>query len=419
LRGVSSRAFVFTAPNDSLPCKSARALRYDRALIFLAVAFEVDDDPIPCHPEIVRSRGVGEEGGERPSPTFAVKNWKPRAVLGVEAARGDPMEFVSLSAKSILCIDGEDFRYGRNRICACGGARGRGIATALEPSTRTRVPPRRSVENARQRVLNPAGPPGPNARHVLEPPVVGRNFEFLESLDTQFEVDVLCEPLADARNRHEEILGRYLPFEPVEQRDPAAVDVLVDERGDAPADPGQPHEALSALFPGDLGERANGGTYVTDSGSVRADPVNIRALRLEEIPDSFEPIRHVLVVKPRAHALSLLVCDRYLAFSVHSRHEIDRIKVFALAAYNSSIWFRRRRKARIQIHEVLLAFAPCATAPVLRASVSKIPNLALQGTERVEEGAARVWTTARRDKLPPARVANNVDLITAVTVMFR
>jgi hypothetical protein len=86
-----------------------------RALVLVAIALVDDHDPVVRLAEAVRTRRVREKRGERPPVPLDVVDRQPRLPAGVEAARGDPAEFVGGGLAPVLRVDLQDRRARRRR----------------------------------------------------------------------------------------------------------------------------------------------------------------------------------------------------------------------------------------------------------------------------------------------------------------
>lgn len=85
---MSPTGFLPAAHNPS-PFQGTALLGNHRALVFLAIAFEIDHHPITGFLELMGAGGVGEKGGKVPAFSVGMHDGEPGFSPGVEAARRD------------------------------------------------------------------------------------------------------------------------------------------------------------------------------------------------------------------------------------------------------------------------------------------------------------------------------------------
>ncbi len=131
---------------------------------------------------------------------------------------------------------------------------------------------------------------------------MGRRLQGLERVEPEIVVQLPGQRLADARHGGEQGHGVRAAAQPVQHREAAGGDEVVDGAGQARADTREGLEPLQAVGLEHRGHRPIQPFDRLRGVAVRLYPVGIRALLLEQARDLPEPLRD-LVVQVLGHDL--------------------------------------------------------------------------------------------------------------------
>jgi hypothetical protein len=121
-----------------------------------------------------------------------------------------------------------------------------------------------------------------HARQTLEPAIVGRQFERLEGLHTQFVVYPVCQFGTHAGNGAEQRVGIGFAAQPLELRPAAGAEQLGDGGGDSRADTRQRIQAGLALGGVDVTQCSRQLRHHVARPAVGRDAVGVVTLRVEQ-----------------------------------------------------------------------------------------------------------------------------------------
>lgn len=114
IKEVERAAVILTPSDDTSPVKRAIAGRDDRVAVLSGPVVAIQDHPVTGIPRLVRSGGVGEQGGVAARASACVQNREPCLTRGIEPPRGNPLKFACRGSRAIFTIDVEQLRHARS-----------------------------------------------------------------------------------------------------------------------------------------------------------------------------------------------------------------------------------------------------------------------------------------------------------------
>ena len=180
---VDGPAFVLATAYNAVASKCSGALRHDRNLVLVAVALEIDDDPVARHAKLVGTRRIRVERGKGPSVALCVEYRQPSVTVRIEATWGDRAEFAGGAAPAVLRIHREDCLHRWPGRCGLGTAR---LAPLTQPPG---AAPGRSAEHRREYLAYEPRPAGSETGHRPQPAIMCREFQLLQRVDPEFGMD--------------------------------------------------------------------------------------------------------------------------------------------------------------------------------------------------------------------------------------